>query len=152
MITAWRICKARHLTTAFDGRGAAEHPGRWNPAGVPVVYLAESRSLASLEVLVHAEDFTLLTAIRWVAVPVTFAESLLQTPKRVPDDWREQPAPPTTQEFGRSWVDAGASVVLRVPSVVTAGEFNFLLNPRHPDFRRLRIGPPEPFAFDPRLA
>jgi RES domain-containing protein len=43
-------------------------------------------------------------------------------------------------------------VVLRVPSVVTAGEFNFILNPRHPDFARLKLGLPEPFAFDARLA
>lgn len=152
MITAWRICKARHLATAFDGRGAAEHPGRWNPAGVPVVYLAESRSLASLEVLVHAEDLTLLTAIHWVAVPVTFDEALLHRPKRVPDDWRVVPVPPATREFGRAWVAAGTSVVLRVPSVVTAGEFNLLVNPRHPDFPRLKFGAPEPLAFDPRLA
>ncbi len=152
MITAWRICQARHRFTAFDGRGAAEFPGRWNPAGVPVVYLAESRSLASLEVLVHAEDIRLLTAVAWLAVPVSFPEALVQRPRRIPEAWRQQPAPEATREFGRAWVEAATSVVLRVPSVVTAGEFNFILNPRHADFSRLKLGLPEPFAFDARLA
>ncbi|MBI2497892.1 MAG: RES domain-containing protein, partial [Opitutae bacterium] len=41
---------------------------------------------------------------------------------------------------------------LRVPSVVVPGEFNYLLNPAHPDFKRVKIGKPEPFSFDPRLA
>jgi hypothetical protein len=51
LITVWRICKKARLADAFDGRGAAEYPGRWNNPGVAVVYTAESRSLASLEVL-----------------------------------------------------------------------------------------------------
>ncbi len=117
-----------------------------------MVYLAESRSLASLEVLVHAEDLRLLTAVAWLAVPVSFPEALVLRPRRIPEDWRQQPAPAATREFGRAWVEAATSVVLRVPSVVTAGEFNFILNPRHPDFARLKFGPPEPFAFDARLA
>lgn len=151
MITAWRICQERHRATAFSGRGAAEYPGRWNPAGLPVVYLAESRSLAALEILVHAEDLNLLTAAQWVALPVRFEASLVHRPPRVPEDWRALPASPETREFGRAWVDAGTSVVLRVPSAVTGGEFNFLLNPRHPDFSRLQFGPAEEFTFDPRL-
>jgi RES domain-containing protein len=66
LTTVWRICNKARLADAFDGRGAAEYPGRWNNAGVAVVYTAESRSLASLEVLVHAEDTRLLAAVQWV--------------------------------------------------------------------------------------
>lgn len=151
MITAWRICKEKRLATAFDGRGAAENPGRWNSAGVPIAYAAESRSLASVEVLVHAEDTSLLDAIRWLVVPVAIEESLVCVPKRFPDDWRTVPAPASTRAFGDEWVGSATSVVIRVPSVVTPGEFNYLINPRHTDFKRLKIGSPEPFSFDLRL-
>lgn len=151
MITAWRICKEKRLATAFDGRGAAENPGRWNSAGVAIAYAAESRSLASVEVLVHAEDTSLLDAIRWLAVPVAIEERLVHVPKRFPDDWRAVPAPASTRAFGDEWARSGTSVVIRVPSVVTPGEFNYLINPRHVDFKRLKIGSPESFSFDLRL-
>jgi DNA-binding winged helix-turn-helix (wHTH) protein len=42
------------------------------------------------------------------------------------------------------------SAVLRVPSIVVDGEFNYVLNPRHPDFARLEIGESLEFSFDPR--
>lgn len=72
--------KARRVSTAFDGKGAALKPGRWNTVGVPVVYSAESRSLASLEILVHVEDTSLLAAIHRVVVPVEIDESLMLLP------------------------------------------------------------------------
>jgi RES domain-containing protein len=45
----------------------------------------------------------------------------------------------------------GVSPALRVPSVATPGEYNYILNPNHPEFRRLAIGPPEAFTFDSRV-
>lgn len=118
---------------------------------MPVVYAAQTLSLASLEVLVHAEDTRLLAAMRWVAIPVEFDESLLLLPESLSRDWRRTPAPSSTRKFGNAWISAGRSVVLRVPSAVTPGEFNYLINPRHTDFGRLKIGPAERFSFDSRL-
>jgi RES domain-containing protein len=54
------------------------------------------------------------------------------------------------KRFGRS--HRFASVALRVPSIVVDGEFNYLLNPLHPDFAQLKIGEPRRFSFDPRLS
>ena len=118
---------------------------------MPVVYTAESRSLASLEVLVHTEDTQLLAAVQWMTIPVTIDEQLIEIPKRLPDDWRELPAPPSTREFGTQWVMHARRPALRVPSIVVEGEFNYVLNPRHADFGQLKIGTPVPFSFDPRL-
>lgn len=139
------------MAAAFDGRGAADNPGRWNVPGVPVVYTAESRSLASLEVLVHTEDTRLLVAVAWMTIPVTIDEQLIEIPKHLPEDWRQLPAPPSTREFGTRWVRQARSPALRVPSIVVDGEFNYVLNPRHPDFGQLKIGAPSPLSFDPRL-
>jgi RES domain-containing protein len=100
---------------------------------------------------VHSEDTRLLAAVRWMTIPVTIDEQLIEIPKHLPDDWRQLSAAPSTREFGSRWVMQARSPVLRVPSIVVDGEFNYVLNPRHPDFGQLKIGAPVPFSFDPPL-
>jgi len=148
---AWRICKARHQVTALSGEGAAKYPGRWNSAGRRIVYLGESRSLAALEALVHTEDLSLLNAISWVVIPVEFDVVLVSEPDALPVDWHSVPPVAATRQLGDKWLDGRLSLVLRVPSVVTKGEFNYLLNPGHRDFFRVKMGAPEPFHFDKRI-
>lgn len=116
------------------------------------MYTAESRSLASLEVLVHAENTQVLTAIQWVTIPVQIDESLIEVAQSLPPDWRALPAPASTRAFGSRWVAEARSVALRVPSMIVGGEFNYLLNPHHPDFVKLERGKPISFSFDPRLS
>jgi RES domain-containing protein len=117
----------------------------------PVVYTAEPRSLASLEVLVHTEDTRVLATVQWVTIPVDIDERLIEIARHLPEDWRELPAPPSTRDFASRWVMQARSPVLRVPSIVVDGEFNHILNPRHADFGRLKIGASAPLSFDPRL-
>lgn len=125
---------------------AAQYPGRWNDPGVPIVYTAESRSLASLEVLVHTEDVRLLSDVQWIAISVTIDEALIEALHPLPADWTSLPAPQSTREAGSRWLKEARSAVLKVPSIVVHGEFNYLLNPQHPDFARLEIGPALPFS------
>jgi len=145
LIRAWRLCKRSRVASAFDGRGAAQNPGRWNGSGIAVVYTAESRSLASLEVLVHTEDTQVLAAVSWAMIPVSIDESLIEILQGLPMDWREPPVPLSTREVGTRWFAESRSAVLRVPSLVVDGEFNYVLNPRHADFTRLEIGKPLEF-------
>ena len=72
------------------------------------------------------------------------------TAKDLPPDWRTEPPPPFTKAIGDDWVKAARSAVFALPSVIT-GETNYLLNPAHPDFKKISIGKPERFVFDPRL-
>jgi len=118
---------------------------------VAAVYTAQSLSLASLEVLVNAEDTRVLAAMRWAAIPVQFDESLVLVPQGIPRNWRQMPPPDSTRKFGTNWVASARSVVLRVPSAVTPKEFNYVINPRHADFAKLQIGKVERFSFDMRL-
>jgi RES domain-containing protein len=113
--------------------------------------VAENRSLAALEVLVHA-DRDSLTAASWSIIPVRFDAGLVTVPARFPADWRQVPAPDSTRIFGGTWLQKGASAILRVPSVVTLGEFSYILNPVHPDFSKVDIGRAEAFTFDSRSA
>jgi RES domain-containing protein len=72
-------------------------------------------------------------------------------PKKLPTEWRTSPPGPATMELGDRWVREARSVVLAVPSTIIPSERNFLVNPAHPDFRRLHIHKPVEFAFDSRL-
>lgn len=150
-ITLWRLCTAHRVADAFAGQGSYRRGGRWNPRGLRVVYCAESRSLAALEVLVGLDDKDRLLEIPWACIPVTINPELIEKITKVPLEWREYPHAAATQAFGAKWIQAQRSVALRVPSAVVPGEFNYLLNPAHPQFTKVKIGKPEPFSFDPRL-
>ena len=151
MITAWRIVKQHYAATAFDGEGARLFGGRWNSPGVAVVYVASSRSLAALEMAVHVDRSTLLSS--FVLIPCEFEERFVTAlPLQVlPADWRRDPPSPTLAEIGDAWARTARSAVLEIPSAVIDAEKNYLLNPAHPDFARIRVGGAEKFEFDPRL-
>lgn len=91
--------------------------------------------------------------MRYSAFRLEVMESLIERFPRtsLPVDWQSSPPPPAIQSLGDRWVQEGRSAVLAVPSVLIPGELNFLLNPSHPDFNKISIQKPEPFAFDPRL-
>ena len=151
MITSHRIVNATYASAAFDGEGARLTGGRWNSTGVGVVYTSESVALALLETLVHVRRSSVLA--EFVIFACVFDEAVIETlaVTKLPRDWRAYPAPPVLREIGDEWAHSGRSAVLRVPSVVAGGEFNFLLNPLHADFKRIRISAPQKFDFDLRL-
>jgi RES domain-containing protein len=150
MPEAWRIVKASHAAAAFSGEGAARTGGRWNSRGVAVVYASCTKALAALESLVHLNPPVLFT---YVAFRLDFVDALVETfpAQALPADWQTEPPPPSTKALGDAWVRESRSAVLALPSVIISGETNYLLNPAHPDFKKISIGKPEPFAFDPRL-
>ena len=145
----WRLTKARHARTAFDGEGARLYGGRWNSPGTRVVYTASTPSLAVLEVLVHLQAVAPLAA--YVLIEVHVPDALVQTLARPPAGWRALPAPPATQRVGDAWARGGRSLALSVPSVLSPDERLVLINPSHRDARRLRPGPAQPYRIDPRL-
>jgi RES domain-containing protein len=152
MFSVWRITSKKFTRSAFSGEGARLFGGRWNMPGVPLIYTAESKSLAVLEILVHLDSPDLLQKFVLFEVGVEERWVTHLDPASLPEDWRDDPPPRNAQKIGNDWVNSARSAVLRVPSAIVSGEFNFLLNPRHPDFSKLRIGQPQPFIFDPRLA
>jgi len=151
-LTAWRITKHKHVRSAFTGEGARLFGGRWNSPGTPIIYVAQSQSLAVLEVLVHLDSAAILE--KYVLLRVDFEQSMVRDLNRsaLPSSWRADPPPVETQAIGDEWAATGMSVALRVPSTLVPGESNFLLNPQHPDFKTLKIFKPQSFRFDPRLS
>jgi RES domain-containing protein len=152
VITSWRIVKSKHQARAFDGEGARLAGGRWNSPGVPMIYTAQSAALATLEMLVHLNTSTVLSS--YVLMACTFPEAVVLRLDRgrLPARWRAHPAVPPLQLLGDAWMKNGLSAVLEVPSVIIQSESNYLLNPAHPDFASIEVGPGQPFDFDARLS
>lgn len=101
-----------------------------------------------LEILVHMRipmDYELYS--------VKFDTALVRelAVQNLPRNWDAEPPTNDTQEIGDNWVLSASSAVLSVPSAVVPEERNYILNPRHPDFRHIRIDGPFPCYFDPRL-
>jgi RES domain-containing protein len=152
VISIWRIDKKLHSASSFSGEGAALYGGRWNPQGVRVVYASQTLALAALEKFVHLEG---------VAGGISFVSFKIDVPGSVkikhlefahlPKNWRTVPAPASTWDIGLNWAQKNESAILRVPSTIIPSEYDYLINPLHPDFHSLKISKPSPFSFDPRL-
>lgn len=150
ILRSYRICKAEHSEP--DGYGAGQYGGRWNSIGNAVVYTSESRSLAVLEILVHAESVEFMIG-SYVIRRFEFDDGLVEQldSHRLPVGWDDEVVSESSQSAGDTWLHAKTRPVLRVPSVIVPYESNFLINPRHPEFARISVGDPEPFDIDPRL-
>ncbi len=152
-LTAWRVIKKKHRRTAFKGDGARIYGGRWNPVGTSVVYTAESLSLATLEIVVHLEREELIYT-HFLKIPVTFDARMVTALSRntLPKDWNRLPPSESTQKIGYKWISQSKFAVLKVPSTIIIEEYNYLINPNHPDFTGMKIGKAQRFKFDPRLS
>lgn len=151
MLTAWRIVRRKFADEAFTGEGAFLNGGRWNSPGRAVVYTSANSAVATLELLVNVPAS--LRLLNYVIVTCHFPEVLVQDldVKALPRNWRDYPAPPRLQALGDAWIESRSSAVLQVPSAVAPFEFNYLLNPEHPDFRSIDFGQTRPFQLDYRL-
>jgi RES domain-containing protein len=149
MLTSYRITKRRHAENAFDGEGARIAGGRWNSPGTRIVYTAGTIALAALEILVHLDHAAPLAA--YMVFTCTFDDALVADPGKLPEAWSVLPTTADAQRVGDTWSHGLASAILRVPSAVIAEESNYLFNPLHGDFSKIRISAPRAFSFDPRL-
>ena len=146
------MTKTRFLMTAWSGLGAKEAGGRWNSIGTAMVYLSETASLTMLETLVHINAPQLMDAFTLLSIEIpdhhvqTFDLALL------PEDWAHEDAPHQLALYGNDWVASHSSLALRVPSALSPVEFNYLLNPTHPDlFNLMATVKKIPYQFDTRL-
>lgn len=150
MLEVYRIVTQRHARDAFSGEGARLYGGRWNAKGVRVVYTASSRALAMLEML--AQDQPLRA--RYVIIPAKIPASVSierMSATKLPTNWMAPGQHNALRTFGSSWVRRARTAVLCVPSVIVPSEFNYLLNPLHMDFARIKLGKTEVLKTDSRL-
>lgn len=147
----YRLAKSNYASD-LSGKGAQLYGGRWNSKGVPLLYTCQSRALCLVEVAVHLplgllpKDYFLIT----IEVPDDEPVDTVLIGD-LPANWKSFPPIHATQNLGDTFVKEGKRLVLKVPSAVVQGEFNFLINPMHPRFELIRIVESEFFEFDERL-
>jgi RES domain-containing protein len=136
----------------LSGEGAAIVGGRWNAAGVKIIYTVQNRSLAMAEVAVHLtlatmpDDYLMLS----IFIPDDISVKEI-TGKELPKEWNVFPQIDETKAIGDKFIFDNKFCVLKVPSAVTKGDYNLLLNPVHKDFKKIKIVHQEPFPFNKRL-
>ena len=145
----YRISSCKFIND-LSGTGAAMYGGRWNSEGVYVLYTAGGPSLAMLESLVHFGG-RIVGDYCQVAIEVPEKHILELTEQDLPANWRESPPPDTLRGFGNQFIAEGKFLMLKVPSVLVPDESNYLLNPQHPEFKRVKILVKSKIKFDERL-
>lgn len=147
----FRLSKSKHAKD-LSGKGAEKFGGRWNSKGVALLYTSDSRALCTAEIAVHTP---------LGIIPTDYELALIHIPDNtiipeleiaeLPKNWKSIPHSHSTQEIGDQFVDADQFLVIKVPSAVVQGEFNYLINPAHSDFKSITVQNTEPFNFDERL-
>jgi len=136
----------------LSGKGAAMSGNRWNSKGTEIIYCAESRALAMAEVAVHISLATLPNDFVMVEIEIPTTVSVSSFPfAELPEGWNSFPHLLYTQKVGDAFVLGKKVCVLKVPSAVVPGDFNYLFNPNHADFSSIRIVDQEDFPFDSRF-
>lgn len=150
---AWRIALAKYGRTreqAFGGLSGFSADGRWHSKGRHLDYAAESLSLAILERLVHYKRFdALMPHVLWeLDVP----DAAIERATTSPAGWDGEALLPAAQAIGDAWCDQLRTPALLVPSAVTPGENNLLINSRHKDWTWSWVtSSPKAFSFESRL-
>ena len=136
----------------LSGKGAEKAGGRWNSKGSPMVYTSESRALCTTEIAVHSPLGNIPAHYYLVTIEIPDSASILELNLiDLPKDWKAIPHSNSTQLIGDKFLSDGKFLVLKVPSVVVQGDFNYLLNPAHKLMSKVKIANKELFEFDERL-
>ncbi len=154
MMTVFRIEREKYLKTTLSGIGASMAKGyRWNSLYTKLVYTSESRALATLEVSVHLDLSEDLPSDRYyVAIEIPDDITIMEVNiEDLPSDWDAKPPTLTTQTIGDDFVNDHDAAVLKVPSSIVHQEFNYLINPNHPDSKKISVREVIPMTFDARL-
>jgi len=148
----YRVLRKKYARTPLDGEGAYRYGGRWSSPGTRLSYTSEHQSLALLEYFVHLDqddpppDLVLAVA----EVPDDLTRERIAA-SDLPANWREPAAPPELARFGDEFAQRAQHCLLLVPSVLAPAESNCLINPEHPDYKRIVVGGLEPLTYDPRM-
>ena len=150
----FRIERKKYLDSTLKGIGAAFTNGyRWNSLNTYLVYTAESRALAILEISVHLDLSEDLPTDRvYFEIDIPDDIPILEVAKDdLPDHWDSKPSILETQYIGDDFVLENEAAILKVPSCIVPQEYNYLINLNHPQASRIKVISTYPLIFDSRL-
>ena len=105
-----------------------------------------------IEYYVHIDPEELPADLVLITAEIPDSVSRLRIlPRQLPANWRQQPALPALAAIGDAFARERRAAVLIVPSALAPAESNWLANPQHPDFAKIRVQRAEPFRYDKRF-
>jgi RES domain-containing protein len=148
----YRILRKPYSKKPLDGEGSYRFGGRWSSPGTRLAY-AEHVSLAMIEYFIHIDPDDPPTDLVMVTVDIPDDVSRVSTSaRRLPSNWRQSPSPPGLARIGDRFAsNSRAKAILIVPSALAPTESNWLINPHHPEFSKIRLRSVEPFDYDQRF-
>lgn len=145
----YRISKCEFVND-LSGTGAAMYGGRWNSKGKYILYTAETASLALLETVAHMTNIASISyCMLCLEIPETSIDQY--TIAELPANWQNYPPPSVLRRIGDEFLEKGMSLVLKLPSAIMPEECNCLLNPHHPDFKKVKVVYSKALPVDGRL-
>jgi len=134
----------------ISGTGSKLYGGRWNPPGIAVLYTSQYISLAILEILVRASKDTSPSSYTLLSFEIPENGIYELQYKKLKKEWQHDVI--YTQEIGKDFLEENQSLCIKVPSAIVPQENNFLLNPLHSDFKKVKIISSELLELDKRLS
>lgn len=150
MITVYRIGQCKHIDD-LSGTGAALNGGRWNSEGTYILYTSSNASLALLETIVHFNGLPYGREYCRLKMLIPEEHIFELSPDLLPLDWNDFPPPQILQQTGDRFINEKKYFALKIPSAVEPEEWNYLLNPAHPDFQKVKIAERTQLSIDKRL-
>ncbi len=148
-MTIYRLANEQYKDD-ISGTGAKLFGGRWNTAGLPVLYTTENISLAVLEILVRT-DISLIP-LHYYLIKIELpdmASITILNKNKLKKGWKNDPG--YTQWIGNEFLKSNKALVLKIPSVIVDQEHNFIINTEHIEFKKIKITSSNKFSFDKRL-
>jgi RES domain-containing protein len=147
-MVVYRICLEK-WSKELKASGAG---GRWNSKGKLVIYTAASRALACLENLVHRSGEGLNSNFKILTIEIPDSAKITEIKiSELDKDWYEYVNYSYCRSIGDKWIQNCNTLIMKVPSAIIPAESNYLINPSHNDFKKIRIAAIEDFKFDPRV-
>ena len=146
----FRISKADYANKLLSSGSA----NRWNKNGQNVIYTGSSRSLSTLELIVHRGSVVPKIEYKVMVISIADNDNLIKQIliSDLPENWRKMAAYPTLQQIGYEWYESQETLILKVPSAIIPYEYNYVINIEHPDFsENLKLIRNEEYFWDERL-
>jgi len=146
----FRISKELYANT-LSSSGSAN---RWNMKGQQVIYTGSSRSLSSLELVVHRGSIQPAEPYKVMVISIADDDYLIKQVqlKDLPANWRTLAGYSALQAIGSTWYNRQETLVLKVPSAIIVYEYNYIINAEHPEFsRNVQLARTEDYFWDSRL-
>ena len=105
-----------------------------------------------LELLVHLDYKNVVDDYSFIEAEIPdMAIEILEDVEKLDANWQRVPSPGSLASYGSQWILEKRSLALQVPSGLLQWEHNVVVNPAHPDFKKLKIIRIKSLSIDHRL-